>query len=46
MRSSVTESHQAAAARLLDESGPARTTVAVHQLPHPHLPEHLRPVVR
>ena len=20
-----------------DESGPARTTVAVHQLPHPHL---------
>jgi len=21
----------------LDESGPARTTVAVHQLPHPHL---------
>ncbi|MEH3155604.1 MAG: RidA family protein [Gordonia paraffinivorans] len=24
-------------AELLDESGPTRTTVAVHQLPHPHL---------
>ncbi|WP_406163918.1 RidA family protein [Streptomyces sp. NBC_00882] len=24
-------------ARYLDETGPARTTVAVHQLPHPHL---------
>ncbi|MEU8632544.1 RidA family protein [Amycolatopsis sp. NPDC048633] len=23
--------------RYFDESGPARTTVAVHQLPHPHL---------
>ena len=24
-------------AEYFDESGPARTTVAVHQLPHPHL---------
>ena len=24
-------------ARYFDENGPARTTVAVHQLPHPHL---------
>jgi 2-aminomuconate deaminase len=24
-------------ARYFDETGPARTTVAVHQLPHPHL---------
>lgn len=24
-------------ARYFDESGPTRTTVAVHQLPHPHL---------
>jgi 2-aminomuconate deaminase len=24
-------------AEFFDESGPARTTVAVHQLPHPHL---------
>jgi 2-aminomuconate deaminase len=24
-------------AELLDENGPTRTTVAVHQLPHPHL---------
>ncbi|GAC51072.1 putative 2-aminomuconate deaminase [Gordonia aichiensis NBRC 108223] len=24
-------------AELLDEAGPTRTTVAVHQLPHPHL---------
>jgi len=24
-------------ASFFDESGPARTTVAVHQLPHPHL---------
>ncbi|MHC5262624.1 RidA family protein [Streptomyces sp. UC4497] len=24
-------------AELFDESGPTRTTVAVHQLPHPHL---------
>lgn len=24
-------------AKYFDESGPARTTVAVHQLPHPHL---------
>jgi 2-aminomuconate deaminase len=24
-------------AAYFDESGPARTTVAVHQLPHPHL---------
>jgi 2-aminomuconate deaminase len=24
-------------AKFFDESGPARTTVAVHQLPHPHL---------
>ncbi|MEU3980442.1 RidA family protein [Streptomyces sp. NPDC026672] len=24
-------------AELLDETGPTRTTVAVHQLPHPHL---------
>ena len=24
-------------AQYFDETGPARTTVAVHQLPHPHL---------
>ena len=24
-------------AEYFDESGPTRTTVAVHQLPHPHL---------
>ena len=24
-------------AEMLDEGGPTRTTVAVHQLPHPHL---------
>ena len=24
-------------AEYFDENGPARTTVAVHQLPHPHL---------
>jgi 2-aminomuconate deaminase len=24
-------------ARFFDENGPSRTTVAVHQLPHPHL---------
>ena len=24
-------------AEFFDEEGPARTTVAVHQLPHPHL---------
>ena len=24
-------------AELFDETGPTRTTVAVHQLPHPHL---------
>jgi 2-aminomuconate deaminase len=24
-------------AEYFDETGPARTTVAVHQLPHPHL---------
>ena len=24
-------------AEFFDEAGPARTTVAVHQLPHPHL---------
>jgi 2-aminomuconate deaminase len=29
--------YNAAYAEFFDESGPARTTVAVHQLPHPHL---------
>jgi 2-aminomuconate deaminase len=29
--------YNAAYAEYFDESGPARTTVAVHQLPHPHL---------
>lgn len=30
--------------RYFDESGPARTTVAVHQLPHPHLLIEIRAV--
>ena len=29
--------YNAVYAEYFDESGPARTTVAVHQLPHPHL---------
>ncbi len=29
--------YNAVYARFFDEAGPARTTVAVHQLPHPHL---------
>jgi 2-aminomuconate deaminase len=29
--------YNAAYAEFFDESGPTRTTVAVHQLPHPHL---------
>lgn len=29
--------YNSAYAEYFDESGPARTTVAVHQLPHPHL---------
>jgi 2-aminomuconate deaminase len=29
--------YNAAYAEYFDETGPARTTVAVHQLPHPHL---------
>jgi len=29
--------YNAAYAEYFDESGPTRTTVAVHQLPHPHL---------
>lgn len=33
-------------ARFFDETGPARTTVAVHQLPHPHLLIEIRAIAR
>lgn len=33
-------------ARFFDENGPARTTVAVHQLPHPHLLIEIQAIAR
>lgn len=33
-------------ARFFDETGPARTTVAVHQLPHPHLLIEIQAIAR
>jgi 2-aminomuconate deaminase len=36
--------YNAAYAEYFDENGPARTTVAVHQLPHPHLRIEIRAV--
>lgn len=33
-------------AEYFDESGPARTTVAVHQLPHPHLRIEIQAIAR
>ena len=33
-------------AEFFDETGPARTTVAVHQLPHPHLLIEMQAVAR
>ena len=33
-------------AEYFDERGPARTTVAVHQLPHPHLRIEIQAIAR
>jgi 2-aminomuconate deaminase len=38
--------YNAVYAEYFDESGPARTTVAVHQLPHPHLLIEMQGVVQ